>query len=385
MFLLLSAALADCVILVGGLVYIDGEPVEQNLILQDGRVVADSGGEACDSIEVQGKHITPGLIDPATSLGMTEVGMEHGGNGHGDGPAYRVVDGYNPRSTLIPVARMGGVTSAITLPGGRGIGAFVDLTGDTQSEALVDADVTMVIGGIGGNTAKALYQLRLLLDEARRYKGTWDSTHFTHPEADLKALQPVLRRELPLLVSVERASDIEALLRFVDEQKVDVVLRGASESWMLAEELASRDIPVILNSVVYGPGSFDQIHARADAASILDAAGVTVMFSSFSAHNPRELTQFAGNAVRDGLPHAAGIRAITANPAQAFGLTGYGSLQPGSVANVVVWSGDPLELTSSVEQVWIRGEAQPLRSRQTELRDRYMELPGSPVEPLSLD
>lgn len=386
MVLLLGAALADCVTLTGGLVYIEGSPVAQDLVLVDGRVAAVATSD-CRAVAVDGKHITPGLIDPSTALGLTEVGMEHGGEGSsGGGPGYRVVDSYNPRSTLIPVARLGGVTSAITGPSGgliAGSSAFVNLAGETQAVAVVEEQVAMV-ASIGSNVADSLYRLRLLLDEARRYKGVWDATRFTHPEADLKALQPVLTRQLPLVVSVERASDIEALLRFVDEQRIRVILRGASESWLLAEELAERKIPVILNSLVYGPGSFDQVQARPDAAAILNEAGVQVMFSTFSAHNPRELTQFAGNAVRDGMPHGDALQAITANPAQAFGLAGYGTLSVGSVANVVVWSGDPLELSSSVEQVWIKGESQSMESRQTRLRDRYMELPGSPVPALEL-
>lgn len=387
MMLLIQMAMADCLTLSGGTVYVDGQPVQKDLHIVDDRLAA-SPIAGCDSLEVDGLHLTAGLIDPSTALGLTEVSMEHRNeDSTSSGAGYRVADGYNPRSTLIPVARMGGVTNAITVPSGHlvgGTGAFVQLSGELQSSAVLVEDVAMV-AGIGGNGAESLYRLRLLLDEARRYKGAWDSTKFTHPEADLKALQPVLRRELPLVISVERASDIEALLRFVDEQRIKVVLKGASEGWMVADELAERDIPVIVNSIVYGPGSFDQRHARPDNAALLHEAGVTVMFSSFSAHNPRELTQFAGNAVREGLPHDAGLQAITANPAEAFGLDGYGSLEPGSVANVVVWTGDPLELSSSVEHLFIAGEPQRLESRQTELRDRYMELPGSPVPGLSLD
>ena len=386
MVLLLNLALADCVSLTGGLVYIDGSPVAQDLVLVDGRIALTPTAD-CRTVPVDGKHLTAGLIDPSTALGLTEVGMEHGGEGSGGmGPGYRVVDSYNPRSTLIPVARLGGVTSAVTGPSGglvAGSFAFVDLAGDTQATAIVDDQVAMVVS-IGSNVADSLYRLRLLLDEARRYKGSWDSTRFSWPEADLRAMQPVLTRELPLVVSVDRASDIEALLRFVDEQRIRVILSGAAEAWLLADELAARKIPVILNSLVYGPGGFDQLMARPDAAALLNEAGVQVLFSTFSAHNPRELTQFAGNAVRDGMPHAAAIQAITANPAQAFGQAGYGTLTVGSVGNVVVWSGDPLELSSSVEQVWIHGVSQPMESRQTRLRDRYMVLPGSPVPPLEL-
>ncbi len=387
MLLLIELALADCTVLSGGLVYLDGRPVQQDVVIVDGRIASRPTAD-CVTTSVEGKHVTAGLIDPSTGLGLIEVSMEHRQHDiSSSGAGYRVVDGYNPRSTLIPVARMGGVTSAVTAPSGglvSGTALFVDLAGDTQATAIVDEDVAMFVS-IGENGSESLYRLRLLLDEARRYKGSWDATRFTQPEADLKALQPVLRRELPLVVSVERASDIEALLRFVDEQRVRVILKGASEAWMLADELAERDIPVILDSFVRGPGSFDQVHGRADSAAILHEAGVMVMFSTFSAHNPRELTQYAGNAVREGMPHDQALLAITANPAKALGIDHYGTLRTGSVANVVVWSADPLELTSSVEQVWIHGEQQALESRQTRLRDRYWILPGSPVPALELD
>ena len=226
---------------------------EQDLHIVDGRV-AKAPIPGCESLEVDGLHVTAGLIDPSTSLGLTEVSMEHRGeDSSSSGAGYRVADGYNPRSTLIPVARMGGVTHAITVPSGHlvgGTGAFVQLSGEHVA----------MVAGIGGNGAESLYRLRLLLDEARRYRGSWDSTTFTHPEADLKALQPVLRGDRPLVISVDRASDIEALLRFVDEQRIQVVLKGASEAWMLADELA--DMLARLEA--------DQSRQQAVEAAVLD-------------------------------------------------------------------------------------------------------------------
>src|SRR6185295_6478259 len=133
-----------------------------------------------------------------------------------------------------------------------------------------------------------------------------------------------------------------------------------------------------------GPGSYDQIHGRADNAARLKAAGVTVAISTFSAHNLRKLPQLAGNAVRGGLAWEQALDAITVAPARLFGMEHHGALVRGNVANVVVWSGDPLEIGSSVLEVWIHGRQVSLRNRQTELFERYRELPGTPPAALPL-
>jgi imidazolonepropionase-like amidohydrolase len=124
------------------------------------------------------------------------------------------------------------------------------------------------------------------------------------------------------------------------------------------------------------------LYARADQAALLSRAGVSVVIATFSAYGVRLLWQYAGNAVRMGMDHDAAIRAVTEAPAQAFGLRGYGRIEPGAVGNVVVWSGDPLQASSRVEHVFIHAREQPLETRQTLLLQRYRSLPirrgGSP-------
>jgi imidazolonepropionase-like amidohydrolase len=131
---------------------------------------------------------------------------------------------------------------------------------------------------------------------------------------------------------------------------------------------------VVLDPLVYGPGSFEQIHARADNAALLHAAGVQVVISSFSSHNARNLRQAAGNAVRGGLPHDVALTAITRTPAAVFGLDRHGRLEPGALANVAVWSGDPLEPSTELLHLYLRGKAMPLTSRQTALFEKYRSL-----------
>jgi imidazolonepropionase-like amidohydrolase len=191
----------------------------------------------------------------------------------------------------------------------------------------------------------------------------------------LEALQPVLRGEQPLVVTAHRASDIEAALRLADDLKLRLILEGASEAWMLADELARRKVSIVIDPLQNLPQRFDRLHSRSDNAAILSRAGASVVLSTFSAHQARLLWQRAGNAVRLGMDHDAAIRAITEAPADAFGLKGYGRIEPGSVGNIVVWSGDPLQTGTRVENVFVRGREQSLETRQTLLLQRYRTLP----------
>jgi imidazolonepropionase-like amidohydrolase len=249
----------------------------------------------------------------------------------------------------------------------------------------------MVASMDGASRADGLLELREALDDARafaRNRAGYDkgqAAEYAASRLDLEALQPVLRGELPLVIGANRASDLEALVRFAAEQKVRVIAVGAAEGWMVAPALAAAKIPVVLDPMVYGPGGFDQVHARPDNAKRLADAGVSVVLSSFSSHNARTLSQVAGNAVRGGMDHAAALRAITETPARVFGLGDRGRVEPGAVANLVLWGGDPLELLTPVEAVWIRGRPIALESRQTALQQKYRTMPGTPLPPLAVE
>src|SRR6516164_4550113 len=166
-----------------------------------------------------------------------------------------------------------------------------------------------------------------------------------------------------------------------DETKLKGGRGGAVEGRMLAAELARRKVSVMLDPIEDLPVSFDRLHSRPDNAAILWRAGVNVVLTTwgggdrFTVHQPRLLWQHAGNAVRFGMDHDAAIRAVTQAPADAFGLKGYGRIEPGAVANVAVWSGDPLQTSTRVEHVWVRGREQSLVTRQTLLLGRYRKLP----------
>jgi len=231
----------------------------------------------------------------------------------------------------------------------------------------------------GGSRSVAMLELREALtdarDYARRRNPGWLERSRALSRLDLEALGPLLDREIPLVAGVHRASDIRALLRLASEFGLDVVVLGGAEAWMLADELSAAHVAVILDPLQNLPTRFEQLGARLENAALLDAAGVTSAFSAPDAHNDRNSRQLAGNAVAYGLPRDSALAALTLGPMRIFGLDAdRGTLAPGSIADVVVWDGDPLEVTSFADAVFIAGEKIPMDSRQTKLRDRYLDL-----------
>jgi imidazolonepropionase-like amidohydrolase len=195
--------------------------------------------------------------------------------------------------------------------------------------------------------------------------------------ADLEALLPVLHGQLPLIAIANRRSDIETALRLGREFKLRLILGGAQEAWEIAPAIAAAGVPVIVEPLDNIP-SYDGLGVRYENAALLAKAGVKIVLMETDTHNSRNLKQQAGNAVSYGLPWDQALRAITLSPAEVFGVADrYGSLDAGKVANVVVWSGDPFEFSTAVEHVFIRGQEVPLKSRQTELLERYKRLPPS--------
>ena len=341
----------------------------------------------------QGKVVTAGLTATCSRLGMVEigaVGYTHEGQFDNKLPihaAYRVTDGYNPDSIVIGIARNGGITSTISMPGGglvAGQSAWISLgEGDTQANIVSPSTAMHVtLGrsstGVGdGSRGRALQKLRALFDDASHYaknKAAYNrgqTRKYGAGHLDLEALLQVLQRKIPLVVSVDRKSDIAAVLRLAKEFKIRVVLQGATEAWMLAKELAAEKIAVILNPKENLPRSFDQTRVVDDAATRLAKAGVQIIISPVGdASSARTLRQLAGLAVAHGLPWTSALAAITSTPAAVFGIQ-RGTLKVGAVADLVLWSGDPLEMSTRAEQIIVAGKIQSMENHQTRLRDRY--------------
>ena len=369
------------------------------VVIDKGKIVAVADDLAPPAgarvIDGRGKVVTPGFIDAESDVGVVDIDGEEQTDDtdvRGDmNPAVRMVDGYNPRSAVVPITRFEGVTSVVVAPRGGVLGgqsAFADLAGDSVAEAIVRpvlAQYASVAEGTAqhaaGTRGGLWLMLREALEDARFYathRAAYDANgvrQLSLRRAGLEALVPVVQGNLPLVVHAHRASDIEAALRLADDLKLKIVLSGASEAWMIADDLARRKVPVIIDPLEDLPARFDRLHSRSDNAAILQRAGVRVIIATYDSHQSRLLWQHAGNAVRTGMDHDAAIRAVTETPADAFGLTGYGRLEKGAVANVVVWSGDPLQVSTHVEHVFIRGREQSMETRQTLLRDRYRTLP----------
>ncbi len=361
------------------------DAVGENLVPPKGARVIDAGG----------KPVTPGLFDPYTSLGLVEIdGVDQTNDSAAKNTRYSAAidaaDAFNPRSTLIPVNRVEGLTRAVTAPdsdGGNligGQGAVISL--GSLSQWLVKPKAAMFAqlgeGGAklsGGSRATAWAALREAFEEVRSAGSP--RVNPEHPSQltlqDVEALRPVLAGEEPLVMDVNRASDILAALRFADDYSIKLIVRGGAESWLVAHDLAEHQVPVILDPRLDLPQHFESLAARADAASLLQQAGVLLAFTlddEFSSHNARNLRQLAGNAAAQGLDREAALAAITLNPARIYGVDNtLGSLEAGKIADVVVWDGDPLETTSFPRTVFIEGQEVPPVSRQTELRDRYMQ------------
>jgi imidazolonepropionase-like amidohydrolase len=389
----------------GGMVHtVAGPPMEGATVLILGGVIAEVGTDVeipadIRRIDASGKVVTPGLFEATTNIGLVEVSLASSTRDYSlDGDlvraAFDVTDGLNPNSVLIPVSRVAGITTVLTRPSGgliAGQAAVIDLDGASLSDVLVRRRAAMMAsygsrtaGLAGGPRGAVSLRLREALDDAqfwREHRSDFDrgmSRGLAYSRLDMQALLPVLDGEMPLVVSVNRASDIESVLRLAEEYGIDLVLEGVAEGWMLADRLADVGVPVIVKPLTNSPG-FSSLGARFDNAALLHSAGVEIIIGGFSSHRAGYVTVEAGNAVRFGLPWEAALRALTLAPSEAFGVAeAYGSIEVGKAGNLVVWSGDPFELSTHAEAVVIRGRRVPSRSRQTELLERYRTIDSLP-------
>jgi len=387
----------------GGTVYTLGAAgkIEHGTVLvKDGRIAAVGADVAipadAERIDATGKMVTPGIFDPESQFGIVEVGAvketrDAATTDSRFSAAFDVADAINPRSVLIPVNRIAGVTRAMVSPingAGHiiaGRGAIIDL-GTTEGFIHRDPAAMFAVLGesgakqAGGSRAAALLALREALQDARDYADNASAyasnrrRSYALTRLDLEALRPVLDGKEPLVVQVNRASDIEAALRLAHDFKLKLIVSGGAEAWMVAAQLANAHVPVLLNPLEDLPAHFETLGSTLENAARLQKAGVLIAFATGDTHNARNVTQAAGNAVANGLPWLDALKALMLNPARIYGMDqDLGTLEPGKLADVVVWSADPLELSSFADQVFIAGRKMPMVSRQTMLRDRYMQ------------
>lgn len=402
------------------------------IVLRDGRIAAVGAGVTAPAdarvINARGGVVTPGLIAPSSNLSVSEVELVASTRDDGSGKlsaGFDISYGVNPASPMIPLARQTGLTRVVVTPvlsrgggghqddsgaedfaGGGGGGADGDPSMFAGQAAIVtlaanDQDpvararvaVTLDLGeagarNAGGSRGAALVLVRAAFQDARalaRNRNAYergDSREFGLSRIDLEALIPVVEGRVPLLVRVHRASDILQVLRLAREEKIKVILEGAEEGWLVAGEIAAAGVPVILDSQADLPDSFESLGARLDNAARLRAAGVTIaIMGSRDVNNLRQQRFNAGLAVANGLPRDQAMAAITSDVARMWGMTGVGTLSVGQEADVVLWTGDPLETSTWPLAVFIGGVEQPADTRAFELRDRYLKPAASGYPP----
>ena len=427
---------AQSVAITGGRVVLgDGTPPIDGgtVVISNGRVVAAGAGVAVPAgatiVDAQGRWVTPGIVAGFSRIGLVEVDAVNATNdiSASNSPfsaALDVAPAINPQGASIAVNRAAGVTRAVVAPGASrsifaGQGALIDLGGDMQPITRRRLFQFVEFGEegaqqAGGSRVSAHVLLRNALREAGELRvpissgGARTAQQETAPPEDVEenpytigggerrddvlltrfdaaALVPVVRGQQFLLVHVERASDIlQALALKREFPRLRLVIVGATEGWRVAREIAAAGVPVIANALEDLPESFEQLAATQSNIGRMRQAGVQVgigMINDDEARQIRVSSQYAGNLVaiarvpgHSGLSWDEAFAAISSRPAEAFGLGGeIGSLRPGRRGDVVIWSGDPLELSSNVEAVWIDGVRQSLDNRQTRLRDRYRE------------
>lgn len=365
----------------------NGSQSKTDIIVVDG-VIQNRGSNLSapnGATTISGGWVTSGLFASMSSLGMTDLGSSGPGNDVSSessetNVSEHAADSFNPRSVHIGNVRQSGVTHAVIAPrsGGKsifaGTGAIISLTGEFDSVLNPEAFVMVDMGETGtiragGSRAAAMSQLRAAIEDAegffKRYADQSDGGDVLSRQ-DARAFSRAVRGDIPLMVRVNRAADIMRLITLKTENRsLDIIIIGGAEAWEVADEIAEANIRVVFDPLKNLPDSFENVGSRLDNVAFLDAAGVDYAISnltSLGVTKPATLAQHAGSAVVEGLSWNQAFSAISSVPASWFDI---------DEKSLVVWDGDPLDVTSAPIAMSIDGEAQSMTSRQKALRDRY--------------
>jgi imidazolonepropionase-like amidohydrolase len=399
-----------------------GSPIDDGiLVIRDGKIAAvgtnvdvPAGAQVIDG---KGLQVYPGLFDPVTQMGLSEVAAVSATVDTTETGAFNpdvvAAEAVLPSSEHIPVTRAAGITEVLAVPASGGFdsrgsanilggqASAINLAGWTINDMLIKKSVAMVLDWPQIQTQsfdfatfsrktkpfpeakqerdKQVDELADWLDNARHYAQAWGHGGPAEYRRDLKleALVPVIRGELPVLVFANRARDIRNAVEFCDKQKVKMILAGGAEAYKVKELLRSKSIPVILQPTLTAPLDEDEPYDRSlsQPAELVDAR-VKIAFGSFDNSFARRLGQQAANAVAYGLPYDEALKAVTLYPAQIFGLADQiGTLEPGKIANVIVTDGDPLELTTDVRYLFIKGQLTSTDNKHKALYEKYLNRP----------
>jgi imidazolonepropionase-like amidohydrolase len=372
-------------------------------VLTNATVVIDAGMiiainpekiDADVTFDAMGKILTPGLIGSMNSLGLVEVNAVSRTRDARDKKADITFDAslaFNPRSTVVPYTRKGGITSNVTVPGGgdsmfKGQTFVTDLSGEFDSVFIKENAVIIDLGAkSSGSRALNLQKLRYKLEDAQKAltkaadekkaakkDKKADDKKKTPKELkrDEKIINAILAGDKPLVAYADRATDLLELLKLKAEFNIDLVIAGGADAILISDQIAAAKVPVIFGALDNLPSSFDSIHSSLENTAKLTKAGIKVSLAIHDAHNLYQLRFEAGNAIANGLTRTQALAAVTANVADVFNINA-GRIAVGKKADLVLWSADPFELSTKVDKMWIDGKEYSTQSRQDELRKRY--------------
>ncbi|HCA39632.1 MAG TPA: imidazolonepropionase [Phycisphaerales bacterium] len=380
---------------------VTAEPLESGwMAFENGRITLIGRGDrpsidGAEIIDLEGRHVYPGLVAADSILGLVETGMAEVTHDHDEQgsftPEARAVVALNPDSDLIPVTRASGILTALVVPdGGRlpGQAAVIHLDGWDWEDLAVTPSAAIVIewpsmdrpsfgtraSDDGKAATKQLDTLNDYLDEAEAYLAACDADNTLTPDSRAESLRPALAGEQPVLIKASTAGQIATAVAWAKMRGLDPIILGGEEADEVASLLVEEDVPVIVRGVHRYPRSRsrnpDEPHAL--PARLRDKG---VRFCIAPRDRPahlRNLPHHAATAVANGLTPKEGLRAITIDAAEIIGVgETLGSLEPGKSATFIVTTGDPLQIRTEVEQAWIDGRPIDLSTRHTQLRDKY--------------
>lgn len=383
------------------------------LVIRDGKI-ADVGSAVptpagAEVIDCSGLTIYPGLIDAGTELGLIEVGSLPETRDNDElgevTPQVQALTAVNPNSVAIPVTRVNGVTTVLTVPGGGlfpGTAALINLLGYTPDQMDVAGTRAVVMNfpssgrdgwwddrpdeEIEKSVKKAKDRLKEVWDRAVLYAKI-DSAYHARPSGErpesertqayvpeMAALLPVVRRQVPLMIEVNAARDIDSAIAWVKQNNVRAIFTGVAEGWRVADKIAAAGIPCVVGPVISIPNRASDRYDKAYAnPGLLRAAGVKVAIRTSDNANVRNLPFNAGFAAAYGMGREEALRAVTIVPAQIFGVDGIlGSLESGKQATLFVTDGDPFEPSTSVRYLFIDGYRVPMESRHVDLYKEFI-------------
>ena len=411
---------AGTLALVGGTVHTVSGPTIENatVVIDRGRIVAVGAGitppAGAQVVSITGRHLYPGFVSANSVLGLTEIESVRGTNDFAEtgdvNPNVRTEVEINPSSDLIPVARVNGITSALVVPQGgaiSGTSALIHLDGWTWEDMTVKAPVGLQVNW--PNMApihawwmqqsdeeqkkardQAIENIRKSFGDARAYwtaRSAEGRPGIPRHDEDAKwdAMGRALKGEIPVMIRATSLAQIRAALKFADEEKLpNLVLMGGSDAWRMADEINARHIAVICDRMLDMPlrrsDPYDQNFAL---PAKLQAAGIRFCISdggtTFGAMNSRNLPYHAAMAAAFGLSHEDALKSVTLWPAQILGVGDrLGSIEAGKIADLMVTDGDPLEVATRVEQVYINGHAISMETRHTRLFHQFDARPRGP-------